>query len=261
MTPIFVLSSGRTGTVFLTRTLPTHFPRLHAVHEPLGSRSTLMMANARNVIGVGRRAVRAKFRRELTARLDALPDGKQYVEVNPMLCSLTPCLAELPGPLNLIHLTREPGSWVRSMRAFRASGIRRHLIDWVPFANPYPAPRPEGWLSLSRVDRALWRWRYSNEQILALQPGAARYTRLRYEDLFTPGPEREPALRTLLAALDLPADADLEPLISAPRANPAPAAEPVHVPQESIDRICGPLLETLGYTGQTKAPEDLQATT
>ena len=32
--PTFVLSAGRTGTVFLTHTLPAHVPELHAVHAP-----------------------------------------------------------------------------------------------------------------------------------------------------------------------------------------------------------------------------------
>ena len=39
--------------------------------------------------------------------------------------------------------------WVRSIRAFKASGWRRHVVDHAPFVTPCPWPRPEGSLSIA----------------------------------------------------------------------------------------------------------------
>ena len=165
----FVLSAGRTGTVFLTDALAHADPPVHAVHEPEGSRSTLVLANMSNAAGVGRRALTRRFQTNLARRLDRLDPDDAYVEFNPMLCACTDVLQSVPGPLRVVHLVRSPAPWVRSILAFRASGWRRHVIEHTPFANPYPWPRPAGWLRMDRVERALWRWRYCNEQLLALE--------------------------------------------------------------------------------------------
>ncbi|MBX2801761.1 MAG: hypothetical protein KTR31_29045 [Myxococcales bacterium] len=251
---VFVLSAGRTGTVFLTQTLPRHVGQLHCVHEPMGSRSLLMAANLRNLWGVGDGWVRDRFRSGLRRRLEAVPAGHRYVEVNPMMCALTDELAQLPA-LSVVHLVREPTSWVRSIRAFRASGVRRHLIDHTPLANPYPAPRPPGWLLTSQVERALWRWRFCNEQIEALAPHCARYVRLRHEDLFSGSRDaRSAALLTLLDVLQRPAPADLTPLLQAPPANRAPSRRPVTIDPARVAEICGPVARRMGYAPPAVLP-------
>jgi hypothetical protein len=242
---VFVLSAGRTGTVFLTHTLPERFPRLVCHHEPPGSRSNLVFANARNLTGLGTRLLRARFRAGLERRLAGVPSGSTYVEVNPMLCPLADLVGELPD-LRVIHLVREPASWVRSIRAFRASERFRPLIDHLPLATPFPAPRPPGWSRLDPVCQALWRWRYCNERILALEDVAARYDRFRYEDLFQAGPAQAASLRGLLAALDLQTT-DLDGLIDRSPRNPAPDVDPVHVPDDAVASICGELAAQLGY--------------
>lgn len=247
MKQTFAISSGRTGTVFLTERLPTLYPELHAVHEPLGSRSTLVAGNVRNLLGRGSRLVRAKWRRELDARLAELPPDAHYLEVNPMLIPVVDLLEEI-RPLRLIHLTRHPRSWTQSIRTFKASTKYRPFIDHLPLSTPYPAPRPPGWLSTDQVHKALWRWRYSNEQILRLAPHAERYLHLRYEDLFSKDVAvRDAALAKLLEALELAPCADPTPLYASGRANPAPPGERVEVPEASIASICGHLLEPLGY--------------
>jgi hypothetical protein len=246
--PVFVLSAGRTGTVFLTRTLPARIPALHAVHEPPGARSLLMAGNLRALTGRGGAWLAHDLAHGLTSRMARCPDGHRYVEINPMLCPLTDLLADLVSPLHVVHLVRHPVSWTRSIRAFKASGWRRHLIDAVPFANPAPAPRPAGWLGFDPVQQALWRWRACNEAIEAIAPRCAAFTQLRYEDLFlAPTATREATLRRLIDALGVPAPDDLAPLLEAPRANRAPEAEPLSVPALAVERITGPLLERYGY--------------
>lgn len=244
----FILSAGRTGTVFITRAIEAHLPGVVSVHEPRGSRTALVLANTRNLVGVGTPVVRRLFVERLQRRLDRLPAGTRYVEVNPMLVSLTDVLADAIRPLRLVHLTRDPTDWVRSIRKFKASTKFRHVIDYAPFANPYPSPRPPGWLSASRIERALWRWRYSNEQILAIQPRCTSYVRCRYEDLFAADRELQlETLRTIVAGLGIDDAVGGDWLDTSVRANPAPSGERVEVPAELVERICGPLARQLGY--------------
>jgi hypothetical protein len=245
MSRVFVLSAGRTGTVFLTHTLPSRVPGLFAVHEAPGSRALLMLGNLAARVGRGDRPLRAALAWALDARRHDEPAVD--LEVNPMLVPLTHLLPAL-GPLRVVHMVRHPASWVRSIRSFRASGYRRHLIDFVPFGTPFPTPRPEGWRRLDQVQRALWRWRHCNERIEALAQTADRYVRLRYEDLFVADRDtRERALRELLTAIDRPAPADLDQLLDAPPANPAPSGQPVDVLDADVAAICGPMLSRYGY--------------
>ncbi|MEZ4316406.1 MAG: hypothetical protein R3F61_02830 [Myxococcota bacterium] len=242
----FVISAGRTGTVFLTHVIEQHTGAF-CVHEPRGSRSNLVLANFRNLVGPGTPVIRKRFRDRLQRRVDRLPEGTPYIEVNPMLCALTDVLAEQVSPLHVVHLTRHPVGWVRSMRAFKASTKFRHVIDYAPFANPYPVPRPAGWVSASRVEKALWRWRYCNEQLLELAPRCDRYVHARYEDLFhADDAVRLDTLQRILDCVGIEVPPTQAWLAKEPR-NPAPPVERVDVDPELVRSICGPLLDRWGY--------------
>ena len=243
MSRVYVLSAGRTGTVFLTRTLPAHVPGIHAIHEAPGSRMTLILGNIALAVGRGDRWLL----RRLHHQLDRPSPGAVDLQINPMLVPVTHLLPSL-GPVRLVHMVRHPASWVRSIRAFRASGFRRHLIDHVPFGTPFPWPRPTNWSSLNPTQQALWRWRHCNERIEALAQDAAFAERIRYEDLFRADrATREATLKRLLVAIDRPAPPDLTPLLDAPVENPAPQQAPVEVDPADVDAICGPMLERYGY--------------
>lgn len=244
----FVLSSGRTGTVFLTRTLGEHMPEVTCLHEPAGSRGGLMLGNVRNLLGVGTPLVRAWHRAAERTRHGAVPSGHRLVELNPMLCPILDLVAERPGPLRVVHMVRDPRTWVPSIRTFKASGFRRHLIDHVPFANPYPAPRPAGWWRMSQTHKALWRWRYCNAQIAQLAPRCERYAVVRYEDLFSPEPQvRVAAVQAALTVLELPTEGVADWFSTEARHNPSPRPPTVSVAEADVQRICGPWLGRFGY--------------
>jgi hypothetical protein len=244
----FILSAGRTGTVFLTRSLSSHFDEVCCVHEPPGSRALIMGGNARNLLGPGTGILARRFRRGLERRLAPLPAGTRYIEINPMMVSLTDILADSGIPFRVLHLTREPRSWVRSMRKFKASGFRRHIIDNTPFASAFPVPRPPGFYRASQVEKAMWRWRYSNERILELIPHCRSYQCLRYEDLFDDDETvRLKTMREILAAVGLESD-DLSWFETEQRINPAPPGEMTETIDDALlDEICGPLMDRFGY--------------
>ena len=246
----FVLSAGRTGSVFLAELIQREFPEVVSLHEPFPARYELLLANLRNDTGLGASALRRVFTWTRYRRFNRLSKRTSYIEFNPLLCPLCDLLPQLPVPLDVVHLVREPLSWAHSITAFRASKRFRWLIDHVPFAKPYPHPRPPGWSQLDELERALWRWRFCNERIRALRSHCRRYLVIRYEDLFASDPaQRAGAFDELLAFLPVDCKAGLE-VDTANRANAAPkVGRPGDPSRDKVRSICGPLMADFGYDG------------
>ena len=241
----YVLSAGRTGTVFLERLINEQLAGVTAAHEPPATRYQMMLANLRNDLGAGGSLLKRIFDRSRESRLKKMPGI--YVEINPFLCPMTDLVPKPGHGLRVVHMVRDPASWAISIATFRASTRFRGIIDHVPFAKPYPSPRPEGWPNLSEFERALWRWRWCNERISSLEPVAEAYALVRYEDLFSAdGPVQEAALSTIVETLDLPgklvATADTMSMRANPSEGPGPDAD-----TQATHRICGDLARTYGY--------------
>lgn len=252
----FILSPSRTGTVFLAHALREQFPGTVWVHEPWPARAEVMLGNLRNDLGLGGRFLGWVFRSLRRRRFVRVASGGRYVEINPMLCPITDLLPTLDITLRVVHLVRDPRTWVRSILAFKASGYRRYLIDYIPFATPYPSPRPAGWNRLSPPERALWRWTHCNRRILNIKPACACYQLVRYEDLFAPAAAvRNRALADLLETLGFPEEPDLSWFETEQRKNPAPASPYQHLQLEesTVTTICGDLLDEFGYREPTTA--------
>ncbi|MTI05381.1 hypothetical protein E1180_07615 [Roseibium denhamense] len=241
----YVLSAGRTGTVFLEGFLNRQISKVTAVHEPPETRWQMMLANLRNDWGVGDGLLRAIFQRLRQKRESAV--GGDYVELNPFLCAMTDLLP-LPGrDLRVVHMVRDPATWAHSISSFKASSTFRPIIDLVPFAKPYPTPRPRNWSKLSDYERALWRWNWCNNRILELRDQCTAFTIVRYEDLFNADANKTvSALNGICNTLALspPDQFDLDSL--AKRLNPKPDKGLVADPL-AASRICGELAREFGY--------------
>lgn len=243
----YVLSAGRTGTVFLENFINEGVAGALAEHEPSPTRTQMMLANLRNDWGIGGRLLKWHFNRHRHAREQAA--GGIYVEINPFLCPMTDLVDDGVRPFRLVHMVREPGSWARSICTFKASERFRGVVDYVPFSKPYPAPRPDGWGKLGAFEKALWRWNWCNTRIRALQPLAASYAVVRYEDMFSAElATRQKALTTVFEVLDLdlPETVDWDAMKT--RLNPAPPGE-MEIDRAAVRSICGPLARELGYEG------------
>lgn len=205
----------------------------------------MMLANIRNDWGVGSGLLRTLFYRSRDRRLEARDE--EYVEINPFLCPMTDLLPENGKTLRVVHMVREPGDWANSMTNFKASARFRDVIDYVPFAKPYPSPRPQGWAKLPEIERALWRWHWCNRLIENLKPHCEAYALVRYEDLFSTDPQV--VSRTVKLAsetLNLREPLRLEASDLSHRANPS-RGEKRRPGQDKIDRICGELASSYGY--------------
>ncbi len=241
----YILSAGRTGTVFLEQLFAQYAPDVTACHEPAPTRYQMMMGNLRNDFGILDRPTKAWVRRSRAQRAKAARGA--YIEINPFLCAVTDALPDPARALRVVHIVREPSDWAQSMTVFKASSRYRGVIDYIPFAKPFPAPRPEGWHRLSQFDRNLWRWVWCNTRILELQGACAHFITIRYEDLFDAdhGTRRAAIARIFDAfALDMPGEIDWA--MFERRINPAPSEAP-GFDHSAVAAITGPLARRLGY--------------
>ena len=247
----FVLSAGRTGTVFLSNLLRSISEHLHCFHEPPPARYELVLGNAANDLGVGSSLVRRLVLSVRRHRLCNLEDKDRYIEVNPLLCPAIEYLPELVRDLRVIHIVRHPRDWAQSILAFKASGYRRFLVDYIPFGRTYPQPRPHNWRKSSPAVKALWQWRTCNEQILTIQPYCHTYLLLRYEDLFLSSDvQKLHTWRQLFASLDLQPPTTLDDLNLQRRTNAAPIQGGVKdsLSSQDVGAICGQLVKRFGYS-------------
>ncbi|MBS8227103.1 hypothetical protein [Vannielia litorea] len=240
----YVLSAGRTGTVFLENLINRHFPEVFIAHEPAPTRSLMMLGNLRNDFGLMGGAARWLSRRHQRAFHG--PSGKR-IEVNPFLCAVTDLLPHPTRPLRIVHVVREPGGWAQSMTTFKASSRYRHVIDYVPFAKPFPAPRPAGWRGLSPFEKSLHRWVWCNRRIAALAEKAEAYALVRSEDIFSGEAERrDAAMNRVFDVLQLEPPASVDPKEFGQRVNPAPPG--VDLRDAAAERaICGAAAADFGY--------------
>ncbi|MCZ4351737.1 hypothetical protein O4H61_04355 [Roseovarius aestuarii] len=241
----YVLSAGRTGTMFLETLIRRHCPQVHVEHEPPPSRRLMMLGNLRNDC----RLLGKTTRRLARSHQEAFHDGEgQRIEVNPFLCAVTDLLPHPTRPLRIVHVVREPGAWAQSMTTFKASSKYRHVIDYVPFAKPFPAPRPAGWRGLDPFEKSLHRWIWCNRRIAALASEAEGYTLVRSEDVFSGDiTVRNAALTRICKVLDLPIRAEALAMDEfSQRVNPAP--DGVDLRDVAVERaICGHAATEFGY--------------
>jgi hypothetical protein len=176
--PVFVLSTGRSGSKFAAELLALA-PELLAVHEP---RPTLAYYSGFALRNQDRPEVLDRMieaaRMEMV--LDAFIAGRTYVESNQCLSFFAPSLARVFASAKFVHLVRHPGDFVSS--AARKGWYENDSIWEAGRVRP---DENENWAALGRVDRLAWLWDFTNRFIAGALQGlpAARTMSCRFEDL------------------------------------------------------------------------------
>jgi len=196
-----VISTGRTGTVFLTHWINSHAGDEVAVHEPPFSRLVYLLGNLFGYHGWSRSGLVHLY---MAIRKYRICGAKAYIELNPFLCPVSDLLAEIPYTLKVAHLVRDPRTWVPSLISHEASRRRKFLIRKVPFNLPRDRKFDRDWRTMTLVEKMLWRWSSFNRRISTLEHSGCQYELFRYEDLFSGNAEtRESSRSQLLQFLDL----------------------------------------------------------
>ncbi len=181
--PVFVLSTGRSGTLLLNALLQTS-PDAYAVHHPHPE-----------LIRISRRAYeeihhRPDLYREIfkVAReellVEAAKKGKIFIETNNRITFFAPVIPHIFPRAVFIHLVRHPADFVRSgIRRKWYSGTHEHDIGRiVPVAGPFR----DQWERMSPIEKIGWLWNETNQFIEAFkaQLPEEKLLFVKAEDLF-----------------------------------------------------------------------------
>ncbi len=181
---VFVVSTGRTGTQFLARTMAGWGARSH--HEP-GPWWLRHLSNAHASGAVGEdRAVQLLHR----VRDGPLAVDEPWFEASCLDHGLVgPLLAAFPEAV-VVQVVRHPVGYVRSAQdwgAYRFGGRPLNVLPYRRLAAPQfdrwnPGARI-GWVGRDQFDRLCWAWAGMNRAMRTQGAGNDRFRTVRFEDL------------------------------------------------------------------------------
>ncbi|SMO68043.1 sulfotransferase [Fodinibius sediminis] len=160
--PVWVLSTGRTGTNTLTRLLNLA-PGIDAFHEPSPELFQFSFDYYNGSIGREQAlGTTIYLRDELVFR--SIRDGFSYVETNNRLSYIADLLLELYPASKFIHIYRNPYDFIRS-------GMRRryycgHMRDYARITPLSGDPLHEQWGELTNLEKVAWNWQKINHHCL-----------------------------------------------------------------------------------------------
>lgn len=205
---VFVLSTGRCGTQWLTKTLRMLFPDWQIVHEPLSFNYRPDLNTETSPLAYNE----ALILQHLSAVQQRLDQGQGYIETGfPCWRHIQWFKQQLSGKVKVIHIHRDPVDTVGSL--LKINAFVPPYLPQLPLKNlflPHPghgylAQWQPLWQQLNPAEKNLWYW--SEVQASALQLRDAwpedDWLELRFEQLFSTTTAQ--ALSTLLGA-DTPSD-------------------------------------------------------
>lgn len=155
----FVLSTGRTGTTWLSSILNT-CPSAKVEHEPV-PREQIEQVRASHSSSAARSYINDLRLKEIFLRSRDLDNIDVYGETNSALRRHLIPLKEAMPSATLIHLVRDGRDVVRSVYS-RGSYAESHPLyrDYMPPDAPFSHSE---WLKLTEFERTCWAWRMENE--------------------------------------------------------------------------------------------------
>ncbi|MCA9325296.1 sulfotransferase domain-containing protein [Candidatus Saccharibacteria bacterium] len=178
----FVLSTGRTGSVYLAD-LMNQLDDVVSLHEPKPSRILIAWTSAFLEGHVSRdymSAVLANKRRKLLADVET----GLYVESNNFISGFADSLEDVFDNPTVIHVVRDPRDFVTSQtNRGDSSGLRGFLNKYVP----YLAYTPEGkkQRQLDALERGAYRWEAINKYLSDYgNRNPNRYHYFKFEEVF-----------------------------------------------------------------------------
>lgn len=177
--PVFILSTGRTGTQFLANYFALD-PQVYAVHEPSPSLGLRFWTVAYLEEGVDRSMMTATLRRYRTGFFKNI-SHPIYIESNNFLAGFAESLIEVFDDPLLIHIVRDPRTYVRSAINNGATvglkGLANRLVPYAHLDLERTSEHPE-------IDRSARYWTLLNKYLHDVGQEYAFYFWFRFEDLF-----------------------------------------------------------------------------
>src|SRR5258706_466822 len=109
-----------------------------------------------------------------------------YVESNPYLSGFVEVLGEVFEGASVVHVVRDPRTYVRSGVNFGAfRGMKKLAAEFWPNWFPRPQQGPK-WEEMDAIERLAWFWNLVNSYLnRGEQIYGQRYLRVKFEDLFS----------------------------------------------------------------------------
>lgn len=260
--PILILSTGRTGTIFLARLFADMYPNVAAYHERGNSRPIQIAANLHFSHLLPKSGIKAVWA-FLKGKEIATCEKQFHLDANNFLYGLAALYPELYPNLKVLHIVRDPRDYVTSQLNFsrqkRTSFIGNYLVPfWQP--NPFlvgelPLSRAIGF---SRLEKYCWVWDFKNRIMSTLEDSPTLYLRIRFEDLFSANPA--PAFHSITDFFGLPPVENIHEKFR----EPANTSKPIFFPEwrewtekqaAQLQSLCGARMSQFGYGTE---PEWLQ---
>jgi hypothetical protein len=177
--PVFILSTGRSGSKFLAQLLGLS-ANVSAFHEP---QPTLQYFSDYAFHHQGEEEILTKIidAARMESILEVFIKDKIYIESNQCLVFFAPVIARLFSKAKFVHVVRHPGDFVRS-------AVRKgwHKNDSIWEAGRVKMADSSRWNRLDHIEKLAWLWdttnRYIDNFFQSLEPERKAFYRI--EDLF-----------------------------------------------------------------------------
>ena len=263
--PILIVSTGRTGTIFLSRLFADLYPDTASYHERGNSRPIQILTNMHFSHLLPKSMVKAGWKFFKGNEIETC-EKPHHIDANNFLYGLASITPELYPNLKVLHIVRDPRDYVTSQLNFsrqkRTSFIGNYLVPfWQP--NPFlvgelPLSRAFGF---SRFEKYCWVWDFKNRVMSWLESSATPYLRVRFEDLFNREPEI--AFKQITDFFGLPPAENVREKFR----EPANASKPTFFPEwrdwspkqaRQLQSLCGRQMTSFGYGNEPEWLEKLQ---
>jgi hypothetical protein len=256
-----ILSTGRTGTKFLASVLGDLYPEVNVYHEG-GERSRLVniFSNAHLAGIVPEWLLLRVWKRAIEKQLVLTQNqNKNYIDSNNHLYVIAALWPELYQNLKVIHIVRDPRTYIRSHLNWSRSRFKSFIANyltpfWQPMACLQGDMRISEWINLSKLEKFAWIWQYKNSLIAQLGESQIPYLSITFEDLFEVS-HPEKSFNRLLDFIGLPPCEHVEKHfqtsinVSQKRRIPAWTQWPDELCR-SIASLCGQGMVKYGYGGE-----------
>jgi hypothetical protein len=194
--PVFILSTGRTGTKFFAGFFSSGFNHVYAVHEPSPDMLELGLSVVRGEISFRRARKELRLSRQNICKQVNKKNYSYYIESNNNISFIVPLLKDYFKNCKIIHVVRDGRNFVRSSYSkvifpprdgkpamlFMTPGDHRRRLQAVDFPDD---PYHYRWKEMTRFERICWYWVKVNSIIEYSIKGDKNSIRVKYEDIFS----------------------------------------------------------------------------
>ena len=178
--PLFILSTGRTGTQFFEEYFNQTAPGAYCLHEPAPSRRFKFLSNLYLAGKVDPAFITRVYRFSRRSIMRRAGD-RIYIESSNFLFGCIPALKEEFPDLGVIHIIRHPVSYVKSHLGHGFwKGHKKFFARYVPYwIENLDVKDPSDPLEILAA-----RWNYVNREIAGYER-SVRYAAFQFEELFS----------------------------------------------------------------------------